>query len=141
MFFQFPPARLFSPCTIIDFAEKISPCTSILSCTFNVFSEFSHLHVYFVLHVYSVHLSILKRRQTNRRIYLGKIIWKHPCPDCEYCTLCFQTKEDLKTHRISEFYRSNYLGSMPFVEFTRPKYLKNTHRIDCGNRNLSNKIM
>ena len=29
---------------------------------------------------------------------------------------------------------------MPFNEFTRPKYLKNT-RIDCGYRNLSNKIL
>ena len=36
------------------FSRKFSPCTSVLSCTFNVILEFSHLHVYLVLHFYSV---------------------------------------------------------------------------------------
>ena len=56
---NFPLARLliFQKCIlyVYCFLRKFPPCTSILSCRFNVFEEFSHLHVYFVLHVYSVH--------------------------------------------------------------------------------------
>ena len=40
----------------LSILRKYSPLHGpILVCTFNVFQEFSHLHVYFALFVYSAH--------------------------------------------------------------------------------------
>ena len=52
---KIPPARPFSGPHIYLFWEKIPPCTALWVCMFNVFKEFSHLHVYLALYVYLAH--------------------------------------------------------------------------------------
>ena len=60
---KIPPARSYFGLHVYWFWEKFPPCTSIFSCTAALFwsarllilRQFSHLHVYFVLHVYLVH--------------------------------------------------------------------------------------